>query len=87
MHNIYRKLLAALCCIGLGWPAQMLAVAFESSTADAPKWFRLFTPNRENRTLTSAGTATYLSGAASFTYTDDQLWLVELRTDGTYNLV
>lgn len=87
MHNIYRKLLAALCCIGLGWPAQMLAVAFESSTADAPKWFRLFTPNRENRTLTSAGTATYLSGAASFTYTDDQLWRVELRTDGTYNLV
>lgn len=87
MHNIYRKLLAVLCCIGLGWPAQMLAVAFESSTADAPKWFRIYTPNRESRTLTSAGTATYLSGAATVSYTDSQLWRVEQRSDGTYNLV
>ncbi len=49
------------------------------------KFFRLYTPNRGSRYLTNNGSGTTMSGL-SLTAFDNQVWQLEGRTDGSFDI-
>ena len=53
-RNYFNGLLAALTLFGLG-TSQAWADKIVTSTAENPKWFRIYTPNRSNLSLISKG--------------------------------
>ena len=83
------KLTAALVLVGFGTVQYAWADKIEPSTAENPKWYRVYTPNRENRTMTSYGSFAPMLSASGVTTPDKdgQLWRFEADGDGTYNII
>ncbi len=85
----FHSLAAALAFVGLASAQTALADAIEASTADSPKWFRVYTPNRSNLTFTSDGVGNKFKGTADATkpYGKNMLWRFEENADGSYTIV
>lgn len=58
----------------------------KASTADNETWYQLYTPNRENRYLTSNGTGKELTGNDKQAYAR-MMWKFVSRTDGTFDII
>lgn len=88
-RNYAKLLLAAAAFVGLGLQ-QAWADKVATSTAEAPKWFRIFTPNRENLTVTSYGLGNAVRHTKTFEspYSMGQLWRFEAGSaEGKYKIV
>lgn len=88
MRDLFTKsLLFLLVFLGTGIAA--FADGFETSSADAPKYYRIYSGRADHNTLTSKGVGQKMTGeTTSSSYTRRQLWRIEARTDGaTYNIV
>ena len=88
-RNYFKGLLAALTLFGLG-TSQAWADKIVTSTAENPKWFRIYTPNRSNLSLISKGVGVAMQNTKTFEkpYSASQLWRLEAgSTDGTYKIV
>lgn len=88
-RNYFNGLLAALTLFGLG-TSQAWADKIVTSTAENPKWFRIYTPNRSNLSLISKGVGVAMQNTTTFEkpYSASQLWRLEAgSTDGTYKIV
>ncbi len=82
--------LALLTFTGAGGVAQAWADGIVASTAESPKWYRMYTPNRGTRAVTSNGTASPLTGTTITVgsgYTRGQLWRFEESGSNTYHIV
>ena len=62
-----------------------LEVIAPTSANTAGKYFRLYTPNRGSRYLTNNGSGTTMSGLPLTTF-DSQVWQLEGRTDGSFDI-
>ena len=62
-----------------------LEVIAPTSANTAGKYFRLSTPNRGSRYLTNNGSGTTMSGLPLTTF-DSQVWQLEGRTDGSFDI-
>lgn len=62
-----------------------LEVIAPTSANTAGRYFRLYTPNRGSRYLTNNGSGTAMSGL-SLTRFDNQVWQLEGRTDGSFDI-
>ena len=89
IKNLLPKLTAALAFVGIGAVQSAWADAIEASTADNPKWYRVYTPNRNNMTMTSYGPLAPMKSTSGVTTPDKdgQLWRFEDAGNGTYNIV
>ena len=88
-RNYSKALLAAAAFAGMGLQ-QAWADKIETSTADSPKWFRIYTPNRNNLSIISKGVGVAMQNTTTFEkpYSASQLWRLEAGgTDGTYKIV
>ncbi len=56
-----------------------------ASTAEEPRWFIMYTPERDNRLVTVNDNG--LVGNITTTYSPTLTWRFENRTDGSYNIV
>ncbi len=56
-----------------------------ASTAENPRWFTIYTPNRENRYLTKS--ANGMVGNQTTEYAPTLAWRFEARTDGSHNII
>ncbi len=85
----FPSLAAALAFVGLAGAQSAMADAIEASTADSPKWFRVYTPNRSSLTFTSDGVGNKFKGTANASkpYGKSMLWRFEQNADGTYTIV
>jgi len=85
----FPSLAAALAFVGFASSQNALADAIEASTADSPKWFRVYTPNRSNLTFTSNGVGNKFNGTSDATkpYGKNMLWRFEANDDGTYTII
>lgn len=85
----FPSLAAALAFVGFASSQSALADAIEASTADSPKWFRVYTPNRSNLTFTSNGVGNKFNGTSDATkpYGKNMLWRFEANDDGTYTII
>ena len=83
------NLTATLALVGFGAIQTAWADKIEPSTADNPKWYRVYTPNRENMTMTSHGPlAPMISTSGVDTPDKDgQLWRFEEDGEGKYNII
>lgn len=66
------------------------ADGFETSSADAPKYYRIYSGRADHNTLTSHGVGQIMTGETTeSSYSRGQLWRIEARTDdaSTYNIV
>lgn len=64
-RNYFKGLLAALTLFGLG-TSQAWADKIVTSTAENPKWFRIYTPNRSNLSLISKGVGVAMQNTKTF---------------------
>ena len=84
-RHLFLSLLAALTLVAA---PQAKADAVESSTADSPKWYRVYTPNRGNYMLTSCGIGAKMKGTTpSKPYSASVLWRFEKSSAGTYDII
>ncbi len=83
-----RKVLlgSLLALTAIGGTSKAWADSIETSTADNPTWYRIYTPNRSNLTVTSRGAGAAIKNTAGATtpYSANMLFRFEQNTDGSY---
>ncbi len=84
MRKVLLGSLLALAAIGS--PSEAWADSIEASTSDSPVWYRIYTPNRQNLTLTSRGDGAVMKNTKGATspYSANMLFRFEKNSDGTY---
>ncbi len=86
-----RKVLlgSLLALTAIGGTSKAWADAIETSTASNPTWYRIYTPNRSNLTVTSRGNGAAIKNTAGATtpYSANMLFRFEQNTDGSYAIL
>lgn len=88
--NYFKALVATLALTGLGAAQQAMADEVQASTEASPKWYRIFTPNRNGLSITSNGSGQGITNTKDATtpYDEALLWRFEAgATTGTYKII